>query len=119
MGEAERNVQTVRIGRRFLTEASHLARLHQRSTGGQIEYWARLGRALEASPAFSAADVNAVLAGRMTIEQLNAFEQAAFVERIPETFHNPTADFVAAYADLSDDPETGTPPPPKTPPRTR
>jgi hypothetical protein len=110
MTEAERKVQTVRIGRQFLTEATRLARVAHRSTAGQIEYWARLGRALEASPAFSTADVNAVLAGTMKIDALNNLERAAFVERLPEAFRTPSPELTAAYASLSDDPESGTRP---------
>lgn len=89
MSEAGRSVQSVRIRRRFLTEASCMARPSNRSTGNQVEDWARLGRAIEASPAFSAARINAVLAGTMPVERLNVLERAAFVERLPETFASP------------------------------
>lgn len=106
---SEQKMRTVRLGLQFMTEATQVAGRSHRSAGAQIEYWAKLGRAVEASAAFSTADINAVLAGSMKIEALNHLEQAAFVERLPETFHAPSAELVAAYGSLSDDPATGLP----------
>lgn len=113
-----RNHQTVRLNTEFLQEASRVAQVSARSLGGQVEYWARLGRALEASPAFSVAHVNAVLNGTMKIEELNALERAAFLEKLPDAFLEPSADLKAAYATLSKDSGTGTEPA-RTPARRR
>ena len=99
------------MGQSLVADAGRFARCFQRSTNEQIEYWVRLGRALEASPAFSNANVNAALAGAM-IESLNALEQIAYLERVPEVFDTSSLALVTAYADLSENSQTDTDPAP-------
>jgi hypothetical protein len=106
------NQRTVRIGKYFLIVAAKEGCLASRSAAGQIEYWAKIGRAITSSPGFSAADINAVLAGQMTVEELNAVERATFFAHVPAMFENPSQEMVAAYANLSDDTATGTDPEP-------
>lgn len=61
----------------------------------------KLSRAVKAPAVLSASNVNAVFAGLMKIEALNRLEQAAFAERLPEAFLQPSPKLVAAYKSLS------------------
>ena len=49
-----------------------------RTLGGQVDYWTRLGRAVEASPAFNRERVQAALEGRFDAGQLTAEEAEVY-----------------------------------------
>lgn len=47
-----------------------------RSAAQQVNYWARIGRQLEASVSVSRRDISRVLAGQQSYDRLDAYEQA-------------------------------------------
>lgn len=57
------STRTVRIEEEFYTHAEAVAGISNRSASGQIEYWAKLGEAVEASN-IGAKTVVSLLAGR-------------------------------------------------------
>ena len=105
MSDARGNV-SLRLG--ILEAATRASRVNHQSLADQIERWARLGCALEAHPAFLAANVDAVVAGEKTVEELSSLERIAFFERIPKIFCDPSAELIADYASSSNEPSTGT-----------
>jgi hypothetical protein len=50
-----------------------------RSTGGQVEYWARLGRQIEAMGLLDHERVRAILNGQGSVHDLNPREDAVYV----------------------------------------
>ena len=61
----------------------------QRSTGGQLEHWARVGRAIEASPDFDYARIRAALGGSGDAAALSAEERAVFLDSLGEALAQP------------------------------
>lgn len=78
----------IRLDRELDAAARETARLMSRSVAEQVSHWARLGRELERSPDVSVADIQAVLAGRRSYDDLKPPEQAlvrtAWNERLAE-----------------------------------
>ena len=68
---------TVKLSSEFLEEARREAGVVHRSVGAQIEYWARLGRALESAPGFGMDKVRQALHGGLRLDDLRAAEQDA------------------------------------------
>lgn len=63
-----------------------------RSIAGQVEHWARLGRAIERAPGFDYERIREVLAARASFDDLGADEQAValaelegYLENLPRT----------------------------------
>jgi len=94
------NYASVKLTSDFIDEARRDAELLHRSLGAQVEYWARLGRAIEQSPGFSIHRVRATLSGRMKLEDLPADEQDAVFDGLAAEFENPPAALRAHYAAL-------------------
>ncbi len=94
------NFATVKLSRRLVDEARQEAELLHRSLAGQIEHWAKLGRALENAKGFSIDRVRATLAGELTIEDLGEAEQDAFFADMGSQFEQPSRELKAAYAEL-------------------
>ena len=91
--------KTVKLDSGLFEDARGKASLLSRSVSGQIEHWARIGRAIEASLDFSYARVCAVLEGRATVESLSDGERATFFDQLGDALANPTQrerDFYAA-----------------------
>ena len=72
---AARNFASVKLKADLVDDARKEAELFNRSLGGQIEHWARVGRALEGAPQFSTERVRATLMGRLKMEELSAAER--------------------------------------------
>lgn len=66
----------VRIDTELYTAAKSAGETMSRSTAQQVAHWARIGRALEASPAVSERHIAAVLAGKASYDELRDEEQA-------------------------------------------
>jgi hypothetical protein len=66
----------IRIDDELYAAAKVTGEVLSRSAANQIAHWARLGRALEASPSLAAQDVVAVLAGNGSYDALGMREQA-------------------------------------------
>ncbi|WP_423820575.1 hypothetical protein V5738_09500 [Salinisphaera sp. SPP-AMP-43] len=54
------------------------ARLMHRSQAGQIEYWARIGRAIEHSGQFNYQHIARALNGEIPVDELSAYEKPVF-----------------------------------------
>lgn len=94
---AARNFASVKLPADFVEAARKEAELFNRSLGGQIEHWARLGKALEGAPGASVDRVRETLEGRLKLEDLSSEEQAAVMG---VWFDNPPQEVIDAYAEL-------------------
>jgi hypothetical protein len=91
---------TVKLNACLVDEARREADLFHRSIAGQIEHWARLGRALENAKGFSLERVRKALAGELKIEALSDSEQDAFFSELHAQFESPSPTLTANYAEL-------------------
>lgn len=98
------NFSSVKLTAGFVDEARQEADLLNRSLGGQIEHWARLGKALENAPGFSHERVRQALSGSLKIEDLSALEQDAVFEGLGAALAQPQDDVRARYAALGEKP---------------
>lgn len=53
---------SLKVSTDLVDQARAHAGVFQRSVGGQVEYWAKIGKAIESSPDFSAEDIARLLA---------------------------------------------------------
>jgi hypothetical protein len=88
---------SVKVSADFADAARREAAIFNRSLGGQIEYWAQLGRAIE-SAGFSVERVREALEGRFQIERLTESERDAFFDLVGERFDRPAAAVADHYA---------------------
>lgn len=96
---AARNFASVKLKADLVDDARKEAETFNRSLGGQIEHWARLGRALEGAPGISVDRVRDTLEGRLKLENLSLEDHDAVMDAWLDT---PSEDEVAAYAALAD-----------------
>lgn len=94
------NFSTVKLNSRLVDEARREAELFQRSIAGQIEHWAKLGRAIENAKGFSIERVRTALAGELKIEDLSDDEQDAFFTDLGDQFDPASPALKAGYAKL-------------------
>lgn len=94
------NFSTVKLNARLVEEARREAELFQRSIAGQIEHWAKLGRAIENARGFSLERVRMALAGALKIEDLTDDEQDAVFADLGGQFEAPSPELKAGYAQL-------------------
>lgn len=97
-----RNFASVKLKADLVEEARREAETFNRSLGGQIEHWARLGRALEGAPGMQVSRVREALEGKVTLRTLPLQEQEAVLDQMHERLKNPTDNEIAAYAALAD-----------------
>lgn len=67
---------TVRVDAQLVESATTSGPSQDRSGEQQLEHWARIGREVETAPGVSHRDVNRVLAGNSSYDDLNDMEQA-------------------------------------------
>jgi len=91
---------SLKLSSAFIDEARKEASVFHRSVGAQVEYWARLGRAVETTPGFGADRVRLALGGRLKLEALSPEEQDVVFDRLGDQFDNPSAELKAHYAEL-------------------
>jgi len=91
---------TVKLNRDLVEEARREAELFSRSLGGQIEHWARLGRAVENLPGLSQGAIRRCLAGELPIESLSEREQEVLFDSLAGAFRDPPASVRDGYAAL-------------------
>jgi hypothetical protein len=96
------NFSTVKLSSQLVDEARREAELLHRSIAGQIEHWARLGRAVENTEGFSLDRVRRALAGELKIETLGDDEQDAFFADLGGAFEAPSPELEAGYARLGE-----------------
>jgi len=87
----------IKLSDAFVEIARREGRVMGRSIAGQVEHWARLGRAIERAPGFSYDRVHAALAARGSIDDLTADEQAVALAALEEHLENLPRDRDAAF----------------------
>jgi hypothetical protein len=87
--DAMPKLASIKVSSALLDTAKAEAALFQRSAGGQLEHWARVGRAIEASPDFDYARVRAALNGQLDAAALTAEERAVFLDGLGEALAQP------------------------------
>jgi hypothetical protein len=70
----------VKLSDEMVALARREARLMKRSIAGQVEYWASLGRAIEAAGLLDAARVRAVLEGEGSVHGLDPEQTRLYLE---------------------------------------
>ena len=94
------NYASVKLSGDFVDQARREAEVVHRSVGAQVEYWARLGRAVENTPGFGIDKVRQALDGQLKLEQLSLAEQDVVMDAFGAEFDNPSAELKAHYAAL-------------------
>jgi hypothetical protein len=82
----------VKISRELVASARQVSAVWSRSMTQQIEYWARLGRALERSPSVSMSRVQTALQAELEFDELNADERALVLGRLEAMVFDPQGD---------------------------
>jgi hypothetical protein len=83
------NSSAVKISAELAESARQESAISARSMTQQIEYWARIGRALERSPSVSMSRVQAALKARLDYDALNADERAVVLGRVEAHVFDP------------------------------
>jgi ParD-like antitoxin of type II ParDE toxin-antitoxin system len=72
----------IKLSDAFVNLARGESRIMGRSIAGQVEHWARLGRAVERAPGFDYGRIRSVLSARQSFDDLTADEQAVALAEI-------------------------------------
>lgn len=84
------NHSSVKLSTEFLEEARREADVLHRSVGAQVEYWAKLGRAIENTPGFDVDTVKQAIEGRLRLDTLpDGEERARYLRRATAEFDEP------------------------------
>ena len=92
-----RKFASVKFNSTFVETAREEAQLLHRSVAGQIEHWAKLGRAVESAPGFTLDRVRAALEGRFSVDDLAAEDQESFFDLLSNHFDTPSPTADAFY----------------------
>ena len=84
MAARAQKTSVLRISSSLADTAEKAGSVFHRKAAQQIEYWASLGRALEAMPGVSHQNIEAALAARTDFDALNAEERAIALARIAQ-----------------------------------
>jgi hypothetical protein len=87
---------SIKLSAELVEEARASAAIFQRSIGGQVEYWARLGQAVERAPGFTLDRIRAALDGRFDPEALSEAERLIYDDLDFERSLEPTPAGIAA-----------------------
>lgn len=74
----------IKLSAEFVDLARGEGRVMGRSIAGQVEHWARLGRAVERAPGFAYERIHAALSAQTTIDDLTADEQAVALAELDD-----------------------------------
>ena len=74
--KAPKKTTPTRVDAEIFGEAQAAGAIHSRSAAQQIDLWVRIGKELESSPAISQRDIQRVLAGDGSYDELSEREQA-------------------------------------------
>ena len=80
----------VRVSSTLVDQARKESKIAGRSIAGQVDYWARIGAAVERLPGFDRSKIDAALAGRPTGRPLTPEEDVVFFEELPDHLETPT-----------------------------
>lgn len=95
---ASTTTRPVRISADLVDQAANDASLFHRSTAAQLEYWARIGQAVEGAPGYTLDRVRAALDGRLSADALEPDEREIFDDQLGEAFSTPSAKAQAFFA---------------------
>lgn len=98
------NYASIKLSTAFVGEARREAEVLHRSVGSQIEYWAKLGRAIENTPGFNIERIRSTLSGRPYLDGQTASEQAATLESLSAAFDAPDVQTRDHFATLGEQP---------------
>lgn len=98
---AASNFASIKLSSDFINDARREAEVVHRSVGAQVEYWAKLGRALEAAPGFTVEKAREALKAA-PLDVPDGAEQAAGLDALDAAFASPDARTLAHYAALGD-----------------
>lgn len=71
--------RSVKLSESFVELAESEGQVMRRSIGAQVEYWAEIGRVVEASGALGIEGVRRLLRGEGTVQQLSAADEPTYV----------------------------------------
>lgn len=91
--------QSIKLADDLMDEARIASDIHSRSLSGQIAHWARIGKAIERSSAFSHDRINAVLAGKASTTTLTDEEYAVWSDKFDDILTTPTSEEEAFFAE--------------------
>jgi hypothetical protein len=87
----------IKLSDAFVNLARSEGRIMGRSIAGQVEHWARLGRAVERAPGFGYERIRAVLSARARFDELSADEQAVALGELETYLEDLPRDRDAAF----------------------
>lgn len=94
---------SIKLSAAFVEEVRREADVSHRSVGAQVEYWAKLGRAIENTPGFNVEHVRDAIEGRLRLDRLPPAEsRPAFLAQVSAGFDNPDPETQAFYAALGE-----------------
>jgi len=82
---------SIRISEELAHTSKAESQLMQRSQAGQIEYWARIGRAIEHSGQFDYQHIAGALKGEVAVDQLTSYEKPVYDELHDEAMRHSSA----------------------------
>jgi len=94
---------TIRISDDEMKIVREAAKTHSRSIAKQVEHWLHLGRAMERSNKFSFKRVELALKAQLSIDELTADEQEAYMDKFAQLMENFNPEIEAAFAELGDE----------------
>src|ERR1700675_1686613 len=74
----------IKLSPEFVDLARGEGRVMGRSIAGQVEHWARLGRAVERAPGFAYERVHAALSAQTSVDDLTADEQGVALAELED-----------------------------------
>ena len=95
--------QAVRLDDELIEQARAEITVTNRSLGGQIEQWARIGRAVERAPGFDYSRVKAALRAELSTDELTRDEQLVFNEEFSALLHKPSEIEDAFFAKMREE----------------
>lgn len=91
--------QSIKLADDLMDEARIASEVHSRSLSGQIAHWARIGKAIERSTAFSHDRIDAVLSGKASTTTLSEEEYAVWSDSFEKLMTSPTPEAEAFFAE--------------------
>jgi hypothetical protein len=95
------NHVSIKVSTDLVEEARQEAGVVHRSVGAQVEYWARLGQAIERTPGFDVDTVKQAMTGRLRLDVLPTGEaRGRLLRQVAAEFDAPDAATRNYYAEL-------------------
>lgn len=86
---AKSRFSTVKLPSELVTQARQEAAIFSRSIAGQLEHWARIGRAVENAPGFTLDRARAAIEGRFDPAELSSEERAFYYDLLDGVMARP------------------------------